>query len=208
MLRTFINIVHMCIWHAFFELLFHTNTVFAYIRMRENVESVSIWKSVCHPTQHGVDCCYANQSDKTRSFKVRDKSNQKLYRQARNCIVKHFYRKAVKTKKKFFLVIAATYRWHFHCNIKRTSVADNWSFGAYYADRGKEKQANKPKMNLKIQILFCTLLVIVSCGEHVVRGDDKNITRLLNNQVIVSRQIMCVLEKSPCDQLGRQLKGK
>ena len=40
-----------------------------------------------------------------------------------------------------------------------------------------------------------------------VCGDDKNITRLLNNQVIVSKQIMCVLEKSPCDQLGRQLKG-
>lgn len=40
-----------------------------------------------------------------------------------------------------------------------------------------------------------------------VQADDKNITRLLNNQVIVSRQIMCVLEKSPCDQLGRQLKG-
>lgn len=36
---------------------------------------------------------------------------------------------------------------------------------------------------------------------------EKNINRLLNNQVIVSRQIMCVLEKSPCDQLGRQLKG-
>lgn len=37
--------------------------------------------------------------------------------------------------------------------------------------------------------------------------DNHNINRLLNNQVIVSRQIMCVLEKSPCDQLGRQLKG-
>lgn len=63
-------------------------------------------------------------------------------------------------------------------------------------------------MNFKIRVVVCTLIVIISCGEHVVRGDDKNITRLLNNQVIVSRQIMCVLEKSPCDQLGRQLKGK
>ncbi|KAG4077137.1 hypothetical protein HA402_016124 [Bradysia odoriphaga] len=62
-------------------------------------------------------------------------------------------------------------------------------------------------MNSKIRVLVCTLLVIISCGEHVVDGDDKNITRLLNNQVIVSRQIMCVLEKSPCDQLGRQLKA-
>ncbi|XP_061396801.1 uncharacterized protein LOC133332414 [Musca vetustissima] len=41
----------------------------------------------------------------------------------------------------------------------------------------------------------------------VVHGDEKNINKLLNNQVIVSRQIMCVLEKSPCDQLGRQLKA-
>lgn len=65
-------------------------------------------------------------------------------------------------------------------------------------------------MNMKMQI-FCGFLLVIllmntqhNCG---VRADDKNITRLLNNQVIVSRQIMCVLDKSPCDQLGRQLKG-
>lgn len=49
------------------------------------------------------------------------------------------------------------------------------------------------------------LLVIYTCKTD---SDDKNINKLLNNQVIVSRQIMCVLEKSPCDQLGRQLKGE
>lgn len=65
-------------------------------------------------------------------------------------------------------------------------------------------------MNLKMQILSGVLLVVLlmnsqnNCG---VRADDKNLTRLLNNQVIVTKQIMCVLEKSPCDQLGRQLKG-
>ncbi|XP_017473899.1 PREDICTED: uncharacterized protein LOC108364650 [Rhagoletis zephyria] len=48
------------------------------------------------------------------------------------------------------------------------------------------------------------LLVIFICE---IESDDKNINKLLNNQVIVSRQIMCVLEKSPCDQLGRQLKA-
>ncbi|XP_054089725.1 uncharacterized protein LOC128922624 [Zeugodacus cucurbitae] len=48
------------------------------------------------------------------------------------------------------------------------------------------------------------LLVICTCETD---SDDKNINKLLNNQVIVSRQIMCVLEKSPCDQLGRQLKA-
>lgn len=59
--------------------------------------------------------------------------------------------------------------------------------------------------------MFCALFFIVSLfnaqNNCAVRADDKNITRLLNNQVIVSRQIMCVLDKSPCDQLGRQLKG-
>lgn len=40
-----------------------------------------------------------------------------------------------------------------------------------------------------------------------VDADEKNINRLLNNQAVVSRQIMCILEKSPCDQLGKQLKG-
>lgn len=51
------------------------------------------------------------------------------------------------------------------------------------------------------------ILLFNAQNNYGVRADDKNITRLLNNQVIVSRQIMCVLDKSPCDQLGRQLKG-
>lgn len=65
-------------------------------------------------------------------------------------------------------------------------------------------------MSVKMQI-FCGVFLFVlllnienNCG---VQADDKNLTRLLNNQVIVTKQIMCVLEKSPCDQLGRQLKG-
>lgn len=61
-----------------------------------------------------------------------------------------------------------------------------------------------------MQLLYGFLLVILlsnAQNNYGVRADDKNITRLLNNQVIVSRQIMCVLEKGPCDQLGRQLKG-
>ncbi|CAD7092001.1 unnamed protein product [Hermetia illucens] len=64
-------------------------------------------------------------------------------------------------------------------------------------------------MSMKVSVVgvsfivcFAILLVVPS-----IQADDKNITRLLNNQVIVSRQIMCVLEKSPCDQLGRQLKA-
>lgn len=65
-------------------------------------------------------------------------------------------------------------------------------------------------MKMKLQIICGFLFVILlsntqnNCG---VQADDKTINRLLNNQAIVSRQIMCVLEKSPCDQLGRQLKG-
>lgn len=49
-------------------------------------------------------------------------------------------------------------------------------------------------------ILLSTLICAIS-------SDEQNINKFLNNQVIVSRQIMCVLEKSPCDNLGRQLKG-
>lgn len=66
------------------------------------------------------------------------------------------------------------------------------------------------KMSVKVQIVYGFLFVILllnAQNNYGVRADDKNITRLLNNQVIVSRQIMCVLDKSPCDQLGRQLKG-
>lgn len=50
-------------------------------------------------------------------------------------------------------------------------------------------------------------MMITMIESQTGNESDKNINRLLNNQVIVSRQIMCVLEKSPCDQLGRQLKG-
>lgn len=52
-----------------------------------------------------------------------------------------------------------------------------------------------------------SFMIYLICAAVVVNCDEKNINKLLNNQVIVSRQIMCVLEKSPCDQLGRQLKG-
>lgn len=51
------------------------------------------------------------------------------------------------------------------------------------------------------------MILLTNTQNYGVQADDKTINRLLNNQAIVSRQIMCVLEKSPCDQLGRQLKG-
>lgn len=54
-----------------------------------------------------------------------------------------------------------------------------------------------------------TIFVCMTVAVNVATADDsRNITKLLNNQVLVSKQIMCVLEKSPCDQLGRQLKGE
>lgn len=65
-------------------------------------------------------------------------------------------------------------------------------------------------MNVKMRQTICGVLLIIllsNTQNYGVRADDKTINRLLNNQAIVSRQIMCVLEKSPCDQLGRQLKG-
>ncbi|KAL5285947.1 hypothetical protein ACFFRR_007560 [Megaselia abdita] len=55
-------------------------------------------------------------------------------------------------------------------------------------------------------VIVCLMLLKPS-ESSAIRSDDKNIAKLLNNQVIVSRQIMCVLDKSPCDQLGRQLKA-
>lgn len=55
-----------------------------------------------------------------------------------------------------------------------------------------------------ILILMFFLIIILPSK---IDADEKNINRLLNNQAVVSRQIMCILEKSPCDQLGRQLKG-
>lgn len=58
------------------------------------------------------------------------------------------------------------------------------------------------------KIFACIFLISVAFHGVVNCDDGRNITRLLNNQVIVNKQIMCVLEKSPCDQLGRQLKGR
>lgn len=59
--------------------------------------------------------------------------------------------------------------------------------------------------HLKKQYLFLLFLLVLLF--QTVDSDEKNINKLLNNQAVVSRQIMCILEKSPCDQLGRQLKG-
>lgn len=61
------------------------------------------------------------------------------------------------------------------------------------------------KKHLKKQYLFLLFLLVLLF--QTVDSDEKNINKLLNNQAVVSRQIMCILEKSPCDQLGRQLKG-
>nr|XP_029717230.1 putative odorant-binding protein A10 [Aedes albopictus]XP_029717231.1 putative odorant-binding protein A10 [Aedes albopictus]XP_029717232.1 putative odorant-binding protein A10 [Aedes albopictus]XP_029717233.1 putative odorant-binding protein A10 [Aedes albopictus] len=62
----------------------------------------------------------------------------------------------------------------------------------------------------KLVMLSAGLIVavmVLNWPQAVHGNDSQNLNRLLNNQVIVSRQIMCVLEKSPCDQLGRQLKA-
>lgn len=65
-----------------------------------------------------------------------------------------------------------------------------------------------PSIVAKGHSSFIVLLILcVCCSTNSSGTDEKNITRLLNNQAIVSKQIMCVLEKSPCDQLGEQLKG-
>ncbi|XP_063701543.1 uncharacterized protein LOC134831677 [Culicoides brevitarsis] len=63
-------------------------------------------------------------------------------------------------------------------------------------------------MKNSVTALVIFAAISLSALNAVTWADDNhNINRLLNNQVIVSRQIMCVLEKSPCDNLGRQLKA-
>lgn len=73
---------------------------------------------------------------------------------------------------------------------------------------GRESKAKKTREKMSRLVCFVAVICLVfTSNASAIRSDDKNIAKLLNNQVIVSRQIMCVLDKSPCDQLGRQLKG-
>ncbi|KAH8402310.1 hypothetical protein KR009_011355 [Drosophila setifemur] len=57
---------------------------------------------------------------------------------------------------------------------------------------------------LSLVLNFIFLIILISSN---AQADERNINKLLNNQVVVSRQIMCILGKSECDQLGLQLKG-
>ncbi|XP_026462035.1 uncharacterized protein LOC113363765 [Ctenocephalides felis] len=58
-------------------------------------------------------------------------------------------------------------------------------------------------MNLNLVFIIGCLI----CGTLVSAQGSSEITRLLGNQQIVGKQIMCVLDKGPCDQLGNQLKA-
>uniref|UniRef100_A0AAG5DGL7 Uncharacterized protein n=1 Tax=Anopheles atroparvus TaxID=41427 RepID=A0AAG5DGL7_ANOAO len=64
-----------------------------------------------------------------------------------------------------------------------------------------------PNLFMLSATVIVLMVVLIAVPQPAAANDSQNINRLLNNQVIVSRQIMCVLEKSPCDQLGRQLKA-
>ncbi|XP_052867056.1 putative odorant-binding protein A10 [Anopheles cruzii] len=64
-----------------------------------------------------------------------------------------------------------------------------------------------PNLFMLSAAVIALMALLIVGPEPAAANDSQNINRLLNNQVIVSRQIMCVLEKSPCDQLGRQLKA-
>ncbi|ETN66418.1 hypothetical protein AND_001796 [Anopheles darlingi] len=65
-----------------------------------------------------------------------------------------------------------------------------------------------PNLFMLSAAVIALMAALIAGPQPVAANDSQNINRLLNNQVIVSRQIMCVLEKSPCDQLGRQLKAR
>jgi hypothetical protein len=60
-------------------------------------------------------------------------------------------------------------------------------------------------MKLIICVLFANLFLL--SFSKAQDETPQNINKLLNNQVVVSRQIMCVLDKGPCDKLGQQLKA-
>jgi len=63
---------------------------------------------------------------------------------------------------------------------------------------------------MKFYIFASFVFVVLLQNASIISAQDEspqNINKLLNNQVVVSRQIMCVLDKSPCDNLGKQLKA-
>ncbi|XP_002037489.2 allergen Tha p 1 [Drosophila sechellia] len=75
----------------------------------------------------------------------------------------------------------------------------------YYTVSRSERMLllNKNRV-LSLVVNFIFLIILISSS---VQADERNINKLLNNQVVVSRQIMCILGKSECDQLGLQLKA-
>jgi len=75
----------------------------------------------------------------------------------------------------------------------------------YYTVSRSERMLllNKNRV-ISLVVNFIFLIILISSS---VQADERNINKLLNNQVVVSRQIMCILGKSECDQLGLQLKG-
>lgn len=62
-------------------------------------------------------------------------------------------------------------------------------------------------MSVKKYLFVIIVLISIFSRCNNVNAEEPNLNKLLNNQVVVSRQIMCVLEKSPCDNLGTRLKG-
>ncbi|KAG5674543.1 hypothetical protein PVAND_004503 [Polypedilum vanderplanki] len=57
--------------------------------------------------------------------------------------------------------------------------------------------------------LFFLISIFFLCVSYSFAQDDtpQNINKLLNNQAVVSRQIICILDKGPCDNIGKQLKA-
>lgn len=89
-----------------------------------------------------------------------------------------------------------------------SSVVFHRSKGNHVAIGGNSKKKRVKMSKFVFLVAIVSMILVHPSDASAIRSDDKNIAKLLNNQVIVSRQIMCVLDKSPCDQLGRQLKGR
>lgn len=55
--------------------------------------------------------------------------------------------------------------------------------------------------------IFCVVLNLISAQRAPVFGSG-DISHLLQNNAVIQQQINCVLDRGPCNELGRMLKCK
>jgi hypothetical protein len=63
-------------------------------------------------------------------------------------------------------------------------------------------------MKIFIAVTVFSAVLTVTHAQRATTFGSGDISNLLQNNGIVQQQINCVLDKSPCDELGRMLKCK